>query len=204
MGHPDTMPGNGSSDAEMQRLFLALWPSEAVRRAVASLARQLVLDGRWVPPENLHVTLAFLGDVAGAAKRRVLGIGANLVGSEFALELDRIGCWPRQRISWIAPSHTPAALARLNRELRQALGKAGLPVPARRFVPHMTLARRSAPHAFHNVTPVIWSVDRITVVRSYPEPVGARYEILCEWPLQPANTRGWMSSRGGMPPVNME
>lgn len=197
------MPGNGSND-ETQRLFLALWPDAAVRCAVAGLARQAVLDGRRVSPENLHVTLAFLGDVASAARPRVLTIGANLVESAFALELDRIGCWPRQRISWIAPSRTPAALARLNRELRQVLGKAGFPVPARRFVPHMTLARRSAPHAFHNVTPVVWSVDRITLVRSYLERAGARYEILCEWPLQPANTRSWTSGRGGMPPENME
>lgn len=182
------MPGN-CSDGETQRLFLAFWPDEAVRCAVAGLARRLVPDGRRVPPENLHVTLAFLGDVAGAAKPRVMAIGASLVGSGFALELDRIGCWPRQRISWIAPSHTPAKLGRLHRKLRQALGKAGFPAPGRRFVPHMTLARRSAPHAFHNVMPVIWSIDRIAVVRSHLDRAGARYEILCEWPLEPENTR---------------
>lgn len=186
-------------------MFLALWPDEAVRCAVASLARRLVPAGRRVPPENLHVTLAFLGDVAGAVQPRVAAIGASLVGSGFALELDRIGCWPRQRVSWIAPSHTPAVLARLSWELRQALGKAGFPVPGRRFVPHMTLARRSAPHAFHDVTPVIWSIDRIMVVRSYLERAGARYEILCEWPLEPRNTRDcWTSGKGRMSPGSME
>ncbi|HET8700351.1 MAG TPA: RNA 2',3'-cyclic phosphodiesterase [Nitrococcus sp.] len=176
-------------DGETQRLFLALWPNEAVRCAVADLARRLIPSGRRVPPENLHVTLAFLGNVAGEATPRVWAIGANLAGSEFALELNRIGCWPRQRISWIAPSRTPTVLTRLNRELRQALGKAGFPVPNRRFVPHMTLARQVGPHAFHDVAPVVWAIDRITVVRSHLEQSGARYEILREWPLQAGNTK---------------
>ncbi|MDN5849809.1 MAG: RNA 2',3'-cyclic phosphodiesterase, partial [Nitrococcus sp.] len=189
------MPGNGS-DGETQRLFLALWPDAAVRAAVARMARRLVPDGRRVPAQNLHVTLAFLGDVTGDARSRMLAIGAHLVGSTFALELDRIGCWPRQRISWIAPSQTPATLTRLNRELRKNLRTACLPVPNRRFVPHMTLARGSAPHAFHNVTPVVWSIDRITVVRSYLEPAGARYEILYEWPLQRGNSKGWPPGGG--------
>ncbi|MCO6440972.1 MAG: RNA 2',3'-cyclic phosphodiesterase [Nitrococcus mobilis] len=183
------MPGNGS-DGGTQRLFLALWPDETVRCAVAGLARELIPDGRLVPPENLHVTLAFLGDVPGEAMPRVRAVGANLLGSGFALELDWIGCWPRPRISWIAPSYTPALLVQLHCELRRALRKAGFPAPARRFAPHMTLARRSAPHAFHNVTPVVWSIERIALVRSHLEQTGARYEILYEWPLQPRNTRG--------------
>ncbi|EAR20710.1 RNA 2',3'-cyclic phosphodiesterase [Nitrococcus mobilis] len=197
------MPDN-CSDGDTQRLFLALWPDEGVRCAVARLARRLVPDGRLVPPENLHVTLAFLGDVPGEAMPRVRAIGANLVGATFALELDRIGCWPRPRISWIAPSHTPAVLGRLNRELRQVLRKAGFPVPSRRFAPHMTLARRSAPHAFHDVTPVVWPIERITLIRSHLERAGARYEILCEWPLQPRNTKGWESDKGGTSPGNMK
>lgn len=192
------------SNGDTQRLFLALWPDEAVRGAVAGLARQWVPDGRLIPPENLHVTLAFLGDVAGEAMSRVRTIGAHLSVATFPLELDRIGCWPRQRISWIAPSHTPAMLGRLNGELIQKLRKAGFPVPSRRFSPHMTLARRSAPHAFHNVSPVVWPIERISLIRSRLEPAGARYQILCEWPLQPRNTRGWASGGGGTSPGNMK
>lgn len=183
------MPDN-HSDGETQRLFLALWPDETVRCAVASLAQQFILDGRHVPPENLHITLAFLGDVADEAQQRLLAIGTQLAGSGFTLELDRVGCWPRQRISWIAPSHTPATLRRLDRQLKQALRKAGLPTPNRRFVPHMTLARRSPPHAFHDITPVVWPIDRVSVVRSHlKRTAGPRYEILHEWPLQLENTK---------------
>ncbi len=189
VGLADFMPGNGS-DGGTQRLFWALWPDETVRRAVARLARGVISSGHLVPPENLHVTLAFLGDVPVEAISRVRAIGAELPGSAFALELDRIGCWPRPRISWIAPSHMPVLLVQLHRELRQALRKAGFPAPARRFAPHMTLARRSAPHAFQNVTPVVWSIERIALIRSHLEQIGARYEILYEWPLRLKNTRG--------------
>lgn len=197
------MSGNRPAE-DTHRLFLALWPDETIRCAVAALARRLVPGGRRVPTENLHVTLAFLGDADADARRRVLNIGGELAGTGFELDLDRIGCWPRQRISWIAPSHTPATLSRLYRELRQALRKAGFPIPGRRFVPHMTLARRSPPHAFHNVTPVVWSVDRVTLVRSHLGSAGARYEVLCEWPLQLGNTRAWAPNGGGTPPGNMK
>lgn len=192
------------SKGETQRLFLALWPDAAVRGAVAGLARQWVPDGRLIPPKNLHVTLAFLGDVAGEAMLRVRSLGANLEVAAFSLDLDRIGCWPRQRISWIAPSHAPAMLGRLNQELIQKLREAGFSVPGRRFAPHMTIARRSAPHAFHNVSPIVWSIERISLIRSRLELAGAHYQILCEWPLQPRNTRGWPPSGGGTSPGNMK
>ena len=56
------------------RTFLALDLDEPIRRALADAAEDFPADGskiRWVPPENLHVTVKFLGDVADGAVAEV-------------------------------------------------------------------------------------------------------------------------------------
>ncbi|MFO7588071.1 MAG: 2'-5' RNA ligase family protein [Gemmatimonadota bacterium] len=83
-----------SSPAEpaRQRLFFALWPDSATRSAVARLVDRAAkrCGGRRVPPENLHLTLAFPGAVARAQRTCLEACADRVAGTPFHLVLDRI------------------------------------------------------------------------------------------------------------------
>jgi len=126
------------------RLFLALWPSPAVRRHLVEL------QSRWAwPPgaactlaDNLHLTLHFIGAVPAVRVPDVME-GLRVSAPRVTLELDTPEVWPN-RCAVLCPSAVPAALAWLHNTLAQSLHVQGLPVEPRPFRPHVTLARNAA------------------------------------------------------------
>ena len=134
--------GNGGS----ARLFIALWPDDATRRRLAS--RQAACDwpaaARPVPAGQLHLTLHFLGPVE---RRRIAGLLraiADLPAPPFDLRLGRAAVWSNG-VAVLEPcGEPPPGLIDLQARLGAVLRQLGLPVEARRFRPHVTLARRAA------------------------------------------------------------
>jgi 2'-5' RNA ligase len=132
---PHTMVTATASDTA--RLFIALWPTPAVRGALCAE------QGRWcwpagvalAPADNLHLTLHFIGAMPAV---RVPDVIQGLT-----LELDAPDVWPNRCAVWCA-SQTPTALAVLHGALAQALCALDLPVESRPFRPHVTLARHAA------------------------------------------------------------
>ena len=128
----------------MIRLFAALsLPSEVTERLVAL---QSGLSGwRLSPERNLHVTLAFFGEVdQGRAADVDAALGA-VHAPGFDLWLDGVDVFgaPRPRIAYAAVRPDPA-LTLLRDKVRQAGRAAGIELTAERYVPHVTLARGGA------------------------------------------------------------
>jgi 2'-5' RNA ligase len=99
------------------RLFFALWPDAAVR---AQLARWSALchassGGRPTRPQNLHATLAFLGEVAPARLPALSALAAQSVAPPFELALDHVGYWRRHRIVYAGTRQSPPAQLHLAR-----------------------------------------------------------------------------------------
>ena len=92
--------------------------------------------------ENLHVTVAFVGDVASVRlfALREAGSDAARASRAFELTLDRIG-GAAHGIAWLAPNAAPAELHELRDALVERLDEAGFPTERRAFRPHVTLAR---------------------------------------------------------------
>lgn len=179
--------GEASGRPARRRLFLALWPDEDLRQRLGHVLGG-VLDhvgpARPVPPENLHITLVFIGaaddDDLGCIERAA----ARVRGVPFELVLDRLGYLRRPRILWLGPSRTPAALQSLVAGLRGALAGCGFAQDERPFLPHMTLARKVGRRPTGlAVEPVAWAVSRFTLLESVPHPGGVRYRALASWPL---------------------
>ncbi|VFN06250.1 MAG: 2'-5' RNA ligase [Candidatus Kentron sp. G] len=169
-----------------RRLFFALWPTEAVRRALRELLEKSTpsLGGRPVPAENLHVTLLFLGSVDAARQGCLEKAAGGIDAPPFELRFDHLGSFPRARIIWSGVSETPPALLSLAAELGRGAAGCGLEPEGRPFTPHLTLARkagkpvRDVPHA-----PVAWPVEGFCLAESLTLPTGARYRVLKRWPL---------------------
>jgi 2'-5' RNA ligase len=138
------------------RLFVALEISAAVRGNLAALIEELRAadaaaaenKARWLPPENLHVTLKFIGSVdAGKleAIRAVLGeVGS---GGDVELRFRGVGFFPsekRPRVLWAGIAASPN-LAPLAAEIDARLEKLGIARETREYAPHLTLARFDSP-----------------------------------------------------------
>ena len=126
----------------MHRLFVAIDFPTATRDRLAGLCRG-VPGARWVPPEQLHLTLRFIGEVDGPTFHDVAEALDAVHLPCFELELKGVGHFPpsgEPRVLWagIAPADS---LSRLRNAIERALHDAGVAPDTRRFTPHVTLAR---------------------------------------------------------------
>jgi len=134
----------------MLRSFIAVEiPSEiqaAIAHATAPLKHTLQKPLiRWVTPQNVHLTLKFLGDVSPANLERLAGTLKAEAGSQatFSMSVGGLGAFPNQRrarVIWIGLD-APPALAALQRGVEAAVAQLGYPREERSFSPHLTIGR---------------------------------------------------------------
>ena len=166
------------------RLFFALWPDDEVRAELERWSRELhaLCGGRTTRPENLHVTLAFLGKVEEARVAEVERAASEVAPRAVSLVLDQPGYWTHNRIAWAGASVVPPALEALVSELRGALAKSQIRFDAKSFVSHVTLLRDARePAAMPALAPIEWRLEGFALVQSVSLPQGSRYEIRKSW-----------------------
>ena len=165
------------------RLFFALWPDDATRAALAGAAALLNLrDGRPVSRADLHLTLAFLGEVPETRVAALCAMAAALRATSFELDITAAGWWRRSRVAWLAPATVPLALTTLATALQQGAGIAS--EGAASYRPHVTVARTvrhppTQPSAFS----VHWAARDFALISSNSAATGARYQALGTWRL---------------------
>ncbi|KAA0010737.1 RNA 2',3'-cyclic phosphodiesterase [Billgrantia pellis] len=165
------------------RLFLALMPPSELRQRLGELAdaAHARCGGRRMPDDNLHLTLAFLGEVGEAQASEL----ADWVGGQRIepgrWHIDRWGCFRRPGIVWVGGGPHPA-LSRLQEALWGTLETLGLGGRPARFVPHVTLLRRAATFERQGLPDVAlaWSYNQIALIQSIIDDRGARYQALAE------------------------
>ena len=166
------------------RLFFALWPDDPVRAQLAHWSRELhaVCGGRATRPENLHVTLAFLGSVDEARVDEVERAAGRVAARRYSLILDQPGYWKHNRIAWAGASVVPLELESMVSELRSALTRSHIGFDSKGFVSHVTLLRDARePKAMPVLEPIAWGLDGFALVQSVTSPRGSRYEIRKSW-----------------------
>jgi len=124
------------------RLFVALDLPWDLRLQLSALA--IGLQGaRWIPPENYHITLRFIGETPGHKAEDIDLALASLRDRGFSLELAGVGTLEKAgRVTalWVGIARNPS-LDLLRGKIDTALLRAGIPAERRRFLPHVTLAR---------------------------------------------------------------
>ena len=172
-----------------ERLFFALWPGPAQRPALASLARTIGRDaGRPTHPQDLHLTLVFLGSVDAATRRCAERTADGVRVSPFALRLDRIGYWPGPRVLWCGPEAIADGLRSLVGQLTRGLERCGLEPEKRPYNPHVTLMRK-APEPLPGEVPAGVAEPLDWPVQEFALACGSgaqapRYRVLRRWPLR--------------------
>jgi RNA 2',3'-cyclic 3'-phosphodiesterase len=132
------------------RVFIAIELSEQVCDAIqkqTTRLRQLLGNDliRWVPTQNMHLTLKFLGDTATSHLdfiKQLLTREANS-HQQFTLQLSGLGAFPnsrRPRLLWIG-FHAPADLASLQKSIESGTTRLGYEQEERAFSPHLSIGR---------------------------------------------------------------
>ena len=131
------------------RTFVAVELNATNRACAGKLIESLKTvpaDVKWVEPENLHLTLKFLGEVKSQETARVCEAvkrGAAAV-QPFELELRGAGAFPnvfRPRTLWLGAGKGEAEMIDLHDRIETALTKFGYRKERRRFCPHLTIGR---------------------------------------------------------------
>src|SRR5512133_122938 len=132
-----------SSTQPQLRLFFALWPDSDVRAALALLTAQLASEcgGRAMAAQNLHATLAFLGNVPQDRMESFVALADGVVGEPFELQLDTVGYWRHNRIVWAGARSVPPALNALAAQMKRGIEALAWPVDDRAYAAHVTLLR---------------------------------------------------------------
>jgi 2'-5' RNA ligase len=126
----------------MIRLFVALALPTALKTQLSLLAGGIP-GARWVPPENYHLTLRFIGEVEPWRAQEVDQALAGIRAPGFELSLRGLGTFEkggRIHALWVGAEKNDG-LAFLQGKVETALQRAGFEPERRRFAPHVTLAR---------------------------------------------------------------
>jgi 2'-5' RNA ligase len=195
-------------DAEVVRAFIALAINEDVRSSLSRCQERLKYAGAhvsWVRPGNIHLTLAFLGDLLAKRLTRLRPaldrVGEGIPPLCFDVsDLGTFGSARCPRVIWVGVHEESGALAALHRDLLEALRSLGFPVEKRPFRPHLTLGRVRSPRGVGELTSAMASakntahgrvrVDHLLLMRSHLRPQGAEYSLLHTSPLTGAETDG--------------
>ena len=169
------------------RLFFAIEIDEQTRAALVRAmtpVRPQAKNGRWTRPENLHVTVQFIGEVPDDSLDQlaiILRRAAGLV-RPFSLVFREFGTFgPHADVLWIG-IEPDAALQTLSGLIRSELALAGLPCESRPFRPHLTIARQVQPMSGRlpawTLPPICCPVSRITLMESLRSDGVLRYRAV--------------------------
>jgi 2'-5' RNA ligase len=190
------------------RVFIAIDIDEKTRAGIADLQKQLNAkvdirkgDVKWVEPENIHLTLKFLGEIKDEQAGEVCDISKQIAEShqKFTLDIENVGSFGGRsaKVVWVGAGNPGAPgdeLLALQKNLDDRLMQSGFPKEEREFSAHLTLCRVRNPKAgikladackaFENYKLGSISADALCVYQSQLTPAGPIYTLLTSLKLK--------------------
>ena len=147
------------------RLFIAINLSEEIKDALCSAQRSMFdrgVRGNYTSVENMHLTLAFIGEYPNAEP--ALDALSAVSFSPFEITLEGVGCFGNL---WWAGIKESAPLSSVVRRVRRALAENEIPFDRKRFSPHVTLIRKASGRMPGiQICPVSMNVSTVSLMRS--------------------------------------
>ncbi len=179
----------------MPRLFIAAPIDDSVKSNLERVGWAANARGvKWVEPENMHLTLAFLGDVEESRipeVEYVIYAATEGIDEPLSLQAQGLGAFPdeeKARVLWAGLDGEVPRLIALQARLVTELKAAGFEVDSKRYRPHITLARFRFPQRMPERLARLqvfgeWQVTELQLVESHLRPAGARYVVRLDVPL---------------------
>jgi 2'-5' RNA ligase len=170
------------------RYFLGLDLSPASKLAVEQWRNQALppLD-KSVPMVNFHITLSFLGQVSDKALDMLCSRMDKTEFAKVSLKLERMAYWPKPKVLFLAPSHTPQSLVTLAKATERIANSCKIVMRQDDYKPHVTIARglKSNPPCELFPPNVSCEFDKVHLFESVSGKHGVRYPIRKSWQLKP-------------------
>jgi len=187
------------------RCFIAIDIDKKNRAALSDLQQQLQssagikkIDVKWVNPENIHLTLKFLGEVKDAKIVEICNIVKDIADrhKSFELSIESVGCFGGRsaRVLWVGTDDRSNNLRRLQKDLEEALALAGWPRETREFSGHLTLCRIRNSKAGIKLAQMteeykdfklgVMPADSVSVYQSQLTPKGPIYTLLGNYKMR--------------------
>jgi 2'-5' RNA ligase len=178
------------------RTFIAVELAKPIREKIVDLQEELGRTGvevKWTEPENLHVTLIFLGEVPDTELHAICRLVSDGVAGTgpFSLSVQAVGCFPhvrRPRVVWVGVGAGTQELVKIHDDLEAPLFDLGYRTEDRKYTPHITLGRVKSAGPTDKLTAAIqknagWQggeqvVSEIHIMGSELTPNGPRYTVL--------------------------
>ncbi len=126
----------------MPRLFVAIDLPAGTKERLSSICCGLP-GARWIDPEQIHLTLRFIGDVDSTVFKNIREALTEVAGEPFPMQLEGVGFFPprgKPRVVWVGVRRNEQ-LIQLHNRVDSVLVRAGLEPEGRKYSPHITLAR---------------------------------------------------------------
>ncbi|MCQ2560139.1 MAG: RNA 2',3'-cyclic phosphodiesterase [Clostridia bacterium] len=171
------------------RLFWAIKLDQKLQTTLPWLElKNLPLVAKWVKPEQLHMTLVFLGEVEQKQVPDLIAqVRQKTEGfAPFELQINRLGFFPnaqQPRVFWAGLAGAVKNLRALQAQVLQGVEAVGLPVEKRSFSPHLTLARIKSLSGKIESLPSLnlrWPVASLQLFSSQLTPQGSIYHLEAE------------------------
>ncbi|MEK9149297.1 MAG: RNA 2',3'-cyclic phosphodiesterase [Candidatus Desantisbacteria bacterium] len=174
---------------------MAIPLSHEIKKILSLLQKRLspsIKDAKWVEPENIHLTLKFLGEVEEKRVKDIAECCQMAVNEKpsFLISLGAIGGFPNlviPRVIWVGIKEEKERVEELANDLEERLHKIGFPKETRPFSSHLTLARIRLPKrvSFPAIEPEQASMKALSIqlIQSTLLPKGATYQVLKEFRL---------------------
>jgi 2'-5' RNA ligase len=187
------------------RCFIAIDIDEEIRSALGGLQRKLrdsvdVKKGdiNWVNPDNIHLTLKFLGEIKDEKAAEICNIVKDVAGrhKSFELDIESVGHFggASPKVSWVGTGKGKENLLELQKDIEESLVLADWPEETREFSGHLTLCRIRNPKAgmklaqasedYKDFKVGTLSADSVCVYQSELTPGGPVYTLLGNYKLQ--------------------
>ena len=179
------------------RLFIAVFPPPQIQRAVYQATAPLRARAgsvSWVPPDQMHITMRFLGEADDAQCERATQVMRDVAAqhARFGAALGGFGAFPsakRARVLWLGMMQGAEPMRLLATALEEGLDGLGFEPFEESFEPHLTVGRVTTPSDWTarlidaTAPEARFQVDRLVLVKSTPRSKGSHYQILAEAPL---------------------
>lgn len=174
--------------SEPKRLFFALEiPVPIQQQVIQWRAAQFAPEaGRPIAAANLHLTLAFLGEISEQKQQTLMTLAGRIQQPAFTLTLDDAGHWPRSRVVWLGSRQPPRGLLQLANLLRAQAARSGCYQSPQPFHPHVTLLRNAAHQVAIPAPGFHWTfpVTEFVLYSSQFSQGRTQYQPLARWSLE--------------------
>ncbi|UTJ46720.1 RNA 2',3'-cyclic phosphodiesterase [Atlantibacter subterranea] len=174
--------------SEPKRLFFALEiPAPIQQQVIQWRTAQFAPEaGRPIAAANLHLTLAFLGEISDQKQQTLMTLAGRIQQPAFTLTLDDAGHWPRSRVVWLGSRQPPRGLLQLANLLRAQAARSGCYQSPQPFHPHVTLLRNAAHQVAIPAPGFHWTfpVTEFVLYSSQFSQGRTQYQPLARWSLE--------------------